>query len=93
MVIYFFGSPHLDPPDCEALLTDLSLQFTYAMKTFLHMTWPIFMYIFFFRDVLILGVVDAFTCLLAGFAIFSILGYLAHTQNMEVTDVVKEGEF
>ena len=46
-----------------------------------------------FRDVLILSVVDALTCLLAGFAIFSTLGYLAHTQDMDVDDVVKEGMF
>ena len=46
-----------------------------------------------FRDVLILSVVDALTCLLAGFAIFSTLGYLAHTQDMDVDDVVKEGTF
>ncbi|XP_067684920.1 sodium- and chloride-dependent GABA transporter ine-like [Haliotis asinina] len=43
------------------------------------------------RDVLSLAVVDAFTCILAGFAIFSILGNLALTQNKEVADVVEEG--
>lgn len=43
------------------------------------------------KDVLILAAVDAGTCLLAGFAIFSILGYLALTQGKDVEDVVKEG--
>ncbi|KAL4223921.1 hypothetical protein ACF0H5_017383 [Mactra antiquata] len=43
------------------------------------------------KDVLIIGVVDAVTCLLAGFAIFSILGYLAHNQGKDVLDVIKEG--
>ncbi|KAK7087247.1 hypothetical protein V1264_021322 [Littorina saxatilis] len=43
------------------------------------------------RDVLALAVVDAVTCLLAGFAIFSILGYLALGQGKDVADVVKEG--
>ncbi|XP_076435052.1 sodium- and chloride-dependent GABA transporter ine-like [Babylonia areolata] len=43
------------------------------------------------RDVLALAVVDAITCLLAGFAIFSILGYLAFNQGKDVVEVVKEG--
>lgn len=43
------------------------------------------------RDVLILAAVDAFTCLLAGFAIFAILGNLALTQGKAVEDVVEEG--
>jgi len=46
-----------------------------------------------FRNVLIITLVDAFTCLFAGFAIFSILGYLAHNQGADVTDVIQEGEF
>ncbi|GFR78994.1 transporter [Elysia marginata] len=45
------------------------------------------------RDVLILAVVDALTCLLAGFAIFSILGNLALTQGKAVADVVDEAAF
>ncbi|XP_076452847.1 sodium- and chloride-dependent GABA transporter ine-like isoform X2 [Babylonia areolata] len=43
------------------------------------------------RDVLVLAVVDAGTCILAGFAIFSTLGYLAYSQGKAVEDVVKEG--
>lgn len=34
---------------------------------------------------------DTFTSLLAGFAIFSILGNLAHNLNMEIGDVIKGG--
>jgi hypothetical protein len=45
-----------------------------------------------FRDVLIIGVVDAVTCLLAGFAIFSILGFLAYDQDKDVEEVIKEGK-
>jgi solute carrier family 6 GABA transporter-like protein 6/8/11/12/13 len=44
------------------------------------------------RDALILAAVDAGTCILAGFAIFSILGYLALSQGKDVEDVVKEGQ-
>ncbi|CAL1533761.1 unnamed protein product [Lymnaea stagnalis] len=43
------------------------------------------------RDVLTLALVDAFTCLLAGFAIFSILGNLALNQGRGVEEVVQEG--
>ncbi|KAL3857832.1 hypothetical protein ACJMK2_012463 [Sinanodonta woodiana] len=40
---------------------------------------------------LTIAVVDAFTCILAGLAIFSILGYLAHNQGKAVDQVVSEG--
>ncbi|KAK3084341.1 hypothetical protein FSP39_011857 [Pinctada imbricata] len=43
------------------------------------------------KDVLIIAVVDAVTCILAGFAIFSILGYLAENQQKDVEDVIKQG--
>ncbi|KAK6190230.1 hypothetical protein SNE40_002149 [Patella caerulea] len=43
------------------------------------------------KDVVILAVVDAFTCILAGFAIFSILGNLAYNQATDVENVVQEG--
>lgn len=39
-----------------------------------------------------IAIVDAFTCILAGFAIFSILGALALSQNKNVEDVVQEGK-
>lgn len=39
-----------------------------------------------------LASVDAMTCLLAGFTIFSILGNLALSQGKTVEDVVKEGK-
>ncbi|ESO97261.1 hypothetical protein LOTGIDRAFT_115105 [Lottia gigantea] len=43
------------------------------------------------KDVVILATVDAVTCILAGFAIFSILGNLAYNQDTIVENVVKEG--
>lgn len=43
------------------------------------------------RDVLVIAVVDAITCLLAGFAIFSILGNLAENQGKDVGDVIQQG--
>lgn len=43
------------------------------------------------KDVMTIAIVDACTCILAGFAIFSILGALALSQNKSVEEVVKEG--
>lgn len=40
---------------------------------------------------LVIAVVDAVTCLLAGFAIFSILGNLAENQGKSVDDVIQQG--
>lgn len=45
------------------------------------------------RDVLTIAAVDAVTCILAGFAIFSTLGFLAHNQGKEVEDVISQGKF
>lgn len=44
-----------------------------------------------YRDVLIITLVDAITCILAGFAIFATLGYIAVNQGKDVEDVIKEG--
>ena len=44
-----------------------------------------------FRDVLTIAIVDAVTCILAGFAIFATLGYLANNQGKTVKNVIKEG--
>lgn len=43
------------------------------------------------RDTLIVVVVDALTCILCGFCVFSALGNLAYEQGKSVTDVITEG--
>jgi len=45
------------------------------------------------RDTLIVVALDAVTSIFAGFAIFSILGYLAHTLSTSVDKVAASGEF
>lgn len=45
----------------------------------------------YFRDALIISVMDTFTSLLAGFTIFAILGSLAHELGVDVTIVAKSG--
>ena len=40
---------------------------------------------------MIIAVVNSGTSILAGFAIFSALGNMAHEQGMEVTDVAEKG--
>ena len=42
-----------------------------------------------YRDATIISFTDTFTSLLAGFTIFSILGYLANELGVEVKDVLK----
>lgn len=44
-----------------------------------------------FRDAAIISFIDTFTSLLAGFTIFSVLGYLAEQLNVDVKDVLKGG--
>lgn len=43
------------------------------------------------KGVLTIALVDAATCIMAGFAIFATLGYLAHNQGKAVEEVVKQG--
>ena len=43
------------------------------------------------RDTLIVVALDAVTSIFAGFAIFSILGYLAHTLSTSVDKVAASG--
>ena len=44
-----------------------------------------------FRNSLIICAVNSATSILAGFAIFSVLGYIAMIQGQEVKDVVSQG--
>jgi len=44
-------------------------------------------------DTLIVVILDAVTSIFAGFAIFSIIGHLAHTLNTGVDQVVASGMF
>lgn len=45
----------------------------------------------YFRDALVVSLLDTFTSMLAGTIIFGILGNLAHKMNMDVSEVVKSG--
>jgi SNF family Na+-dependent transporter len=48
-------------------------------------------YFFWFRDVIFLTLINEITCFLAGFVIFSVLGFMAKQANMPVGDVVEQG--
>ena len=44
-----------------------------------------------YRDALLTSAINSATSFLAGFVIFSVLGYMAHQNNIEVKDVAAEG--
>lgn len=48
--------------------------------------------VFLWRDSLWFAGINTFTSFLAGFVIFSILGFMAHRQNIRVSDVAESGE-
>jgi hypothetical protein len=45
----------------------------------------------FFRDAMILPVLDTFTSLFAGCVVFATLGYMSETSKLPIDDVVKQG--
>ena len=47
--------------------------------------------VFKLRDATAIVLIDAFTSIFAGIAVFSILGYIAVNQGKEVKDVVTQG--
>lgn len=47
------------------------------------------MFINMFRDTLIVTIGDSFTSIFAGFAVFSILGFMAHENGVPVHEVTK----
>lgn len=48
-------------------------------------------FICYFRDALLTSVINSATSFVAGFVIFSVLGYMAHASGREVQDVATEG--
>lgn len=44
------------------------------------------------KDAIIVAIFDAFTSILASAVIFSVLGYLSHTQGMDIENVAEAGQ-
>lgn len=44
------------------------------------------------RDALIVSITNSFTSILAGFVIFSAIGYMAHTHNLPVENIATDGK-
>lgn len=50
-----------------------------------------FKYLPIFRDALLTSFINSATSFVAGFVIFSVLGYMAHASNQSIQDVATEG--
>ena len=50
-----------------------------------------FAYIYFYRDAILIPLINSFTSIYAGFAVFAVLGFIAHIKNVDVADVADEG--
>ena len=44
------------------------------------------------RDAVVVATINCLTSLFGGFAIFSVIGFMAHTLNKEVSEVVSSGK-
>ena len=47
---------------------------------------------YFLRDAVVVATINCMTSLFGGFAIFSVIGFMSHTLNKEVSDVVSSGK-
>lgn len=47
--------------------------------------------LFVFRDALATAIINCFTSILAGFVVFSVLGYMAHITQKDIDKVAMEG--
>ena len=45
----------------------------------------------FYRDALLIPLINCFTSVYAGFAVFAVLGFIAQMKNVEVADVADAG--
>ena len=45
------------------------------------------------RDALITAAINCFTSFMAGFVVFSVLGYMAEKQQKRIDDVAQHGKF
>lgn len=66
---------------------------TYCLKMIdaMRLVWLSFFF-FFFRDCLYLCLLNSGTSFVAGFAIFSALGFMAYEQNTDISNVAESGE-
>lgn len=47
---------------------------------------------FFYRDAILVPLLNCLTSFFAGFVIFSYLGYLAHVTNQDISNIVQAGK-
>ena len=53
----------------------------------------LYLFVFLSRDAILFAIVNSLTSILAGFVIFSILGYMAVRQGVSVKDVAESGRY
>ena len=54
--------------------------------------WYLFHYLDHFRDAIVINIVSFFTSLYAGFAVFSVIGYMANEYGIKVEEVIDSGK-
>ena len=50
-------------------------------------------FIFIYRDAIVINIVSFLTSLYAGIAVFSIIGYMANEYEVDIEKVINSGEF
>ncbi len=51
------------------------------------------LHLLFYRDTYIVSLANSATSIMAGFVIFSAIGYMAHIHNLPVDDIATDGKF
>ncbi|XP_038063797.1 sodium- and chloride-dependent glycine transporter 1-like [Patiria miniata] len=93
--VYFFITPHWEYIIKPKVWLDAVVQIFYSLSVGTGGLHTLASYNKFhnnsYRDTMIVTLLNSATSLLAGFAIFSILGYMAHVQGKEVSEVARQG--
>lgn len=92
-----FSAPHryleqLTQSSCYSILIRLSLSFHSQHRSLFSFSFSILLFTFFCRDAFILAIINSGTSFFAGFVVFSVLGFMATEQGVDISKVAESGK-
>lgn len=75
-----------------SILIRLSLSFCSQRQSLFSFSFSILLFTFFCRDAFILAIINSGTSFFAGFVVFSVLGFMATEQGVDISKVAESGK-